>query len=282
MRCLKNALKFAAPHGIVLAYEKLRYRNAVEFDGAYANWSEAASGSEGYDAAHILEKVVSATKEVLAGNAVFERDSVLFREESPNYPLIAHLLAAAWGKSELDVLDFGGTLGSVFFQNRKFLTRFGRIAWRIVEQPHFVAAGRELFKNHDSLSFYDSIDEALAAGKPDIILFSSVLQYLPDYEALLKQIKTAGCPYVFMDRTLLFEDENAAHRFCIQHVSPEIYEATYPVQIFPKKKLAAIMAPEYELADKFLSYPDVCILKNPRAVCRYYGLIFRSKTAQKA
>ncbi|MBQ7206527.1 MAG: methyltransferase, TIGR04325 family [Lentisphaeria bacterium] len=282
MGVLKKVLRSVAPHGIVTSYEKLRSRNAVEFAGTYASWSEAAARSEGYDAAHILEKVISATREVLAGNAVFERDSILFREESPNYPLIAHLLAAAWGKRELDVLDFGGALGSVFFQNRRALSRFDRIAWRIVEQPHFVAAGRELFKDHGSVFFYGSVEQALAEGTPDVILFSSVLQYLPDYEVLLKKIKAAGCPHVFMDRTLLFEDENTAHRFCVQHVSPEIYEASYPVQIFPEKELTAIMAPEYGLADKFLSYPDVCVLKDPRAVCRYYGLIFESKGARKA
>jgi len=276
MRLLKDILKFLVPCGVLAAYRRLRRKKTVRYTGDYPDWQTASAHGEGYDAAHILEKVKAATQQVLAGNAVFERDSVLFREEDPNWPLLVNLLLAAEEKNTLDVLDFGGSLGSVFFQNRKYLARLARVSWRIVEQPHFVQAGRELFAGHESIGFHDTFEEALAAGKPDVILFSSVLQYIPGHAELLRKAKAAGCRYIFIDRLPLFADEGNAHRFCVQHVPEEIYKASYPIQIFQEKEILPLLSPEYRLADKFLSYPGDHILESPRAVCRYYGLIFRS------
>ena len=70
----------------------------------------------------ILDKVLAATLKVKQGQAVFERDSVLFDEIEYSWPLLAGLMwAAASNGGKLNVLDFGGALGSSYYQNRKFL-----------------------------------------------------------------------------------------------------------------------------------------------------------------
>ena len=104
----------------VRLFQKLRKKN-WEYSGVYSSWQEAEKNAGGYDAAEILEKVFSATQKVLAGEAVFERDSVLFYQEEYNIPLLKALFQIARQKGRLHVLDFGGALGSVFFQNGPLL-----------------------------------------------------------------------------------------------------------------------------------------------------------------
>lgn len=268
---MKNILKKFLPYGILALYRKLRYRPAVRYLGNYPDWNAAARVCRGYDAADILERVRKAVLEVLAGHAVFERDSVLFNHEEPNHPLLNAMLFAGHNRTHLRILDYGGGLGSVYFQNRKFLSCFKQISWRIVEQPHFVAAGLELFREHPSLSFYNSLEEAVKDWMPDLVLFSSVLQYLPDFQAVLHRAQACGCRYIFIDRCLCFKQETASHRYCAQQVSEAIYPASYPVQIFNRRELLEPLAAEYDLLDEFLSYPDEIHLEKPSATALYQG-----------
>ncbi len=245
--------------------------------GNYESLESAQKDAVGYDAANILEKVKEATKEVIAGNAVFERDSVLFFHEEPNYPLISSLLFAMHGKEELRLLDFGGSLGSVYFQNRKFLSCFRKISWEIVEQKHFTEAGRELLKDFPEIRFRQSVEEVFRNGKPDIALFSSVLQYLPDFQALLQKAMDAECDYILIDRTPVFT-ENEKRRYCIQHVSPNIYKGTYAVQIFGKNDFGNILNSRYQLLDDFLSYRLTIRLGISRDHAEYRGQLWKRKS----
>ena len=81
-----------------------RERNGVRYAGDFPDWKSAEQMGSGYQAADILEKVADATRQVLAGNAVFERDSRLFFQEEPNYPLAAQS-ANAGGRSKLVCLE---------------------------------------------------------------------------------------------------------------------------------------------------------------------------------
>ena len=279
MEWLRALIKLFLPYGVILLHRKKSCHAAVEYKGNYSSWEAAERDSEGYSSQEILDKVEKSTLEVLSGKAVFERDSVLFFHEEPNYPLISNMLMKMKNQKELKVLDYGGSLGSVYFQNRKYLSGFDKISWRIIEQPHFVKAGRKLFYEHPDISFFETVEEAMNGWKPDIALFSSVLQYLPDYAEIIRKIKTAGIRLILMDRTLLYSDDETqkGHRFCIQTVAPEIYAAGYPVQIFDQSEIYSLLEPEYTLFDKYLSYPDEVVLKKPEAYCRYYGMCFERK-----
>jgi len=75
----------------------------------------------------------------------------------------------------LNVLDFGGFLGSSYYKCRGFLTGVKTLRWNIIEQEKFVDCGKEMFENSE-LSFYYSIEECLESEKPQVALLSSVLQ----------------------------------------------------------------------------------------------------------
>src|SRR5205823_2837625 len=100
---------------------------------------------------------------------------------------LAALLRASVRKGSLSVLDFGGALGSSYFQCRKFLSPLRHLRWSVVEQAAQVACGRADFSN-DELVFYESVEACLKQETPDLLVLSSVLQYLPDPHKTLSEL----------------------------------------------------------------------------------------------
>ncbi|GHV55461.1 hypothetical protein FACS1894216_17850 [Synergistales bacterium] len=64
------------------------------WSGDYATWEDALLNSKGYDERSIFEKVLKASISVRDGEAVYERDSVLFDQIEYSWPLLAGLM---WG-----------------------------------------------------------------------------------------------------------------------------------------------------------------------------------------
>ena len=182
-----------------------------------------------YSEGCIVESVATAIEAVRSGSAVFERDGFLFDEKDYNYPVLTSLLYcfAALGRgSRIDVLDFGGSLGSTYFQNREVLAGLD-YAWSVVEQECFVTRGRGCVPE---ISFYYTIDEYLQSGKAkDVCLVSSVLQYLDDPLKWARRIFDVGFRYVLVDRTY-FNPLKGTH-IGIQYVASSIYNAQYPITL---------------------------------------------------
>jgi putative methyltransferase (TIGR04325 family) len=223
----------------------------ITFEGPFPSWDEAAKRSTGYDGAQILEKVLSATLMVKRGEAVFERDSVLFDDIQYSWPITAGLMwAAVQNGGRLSVLDFGGSLGTSYFQNRKFLERLDHVRWSIVEQPHFVEAGRQHIQD-EKLVFYPTITDCIVAEKPNVALLSSVLQYLPSPYVILEELVESGVEVILLDRTSFHTGHSDL--IAMQKVSQAIYPATYPFWIFSKEKLVNFLSIKFELVASTLS-----------------------------
>ena len=122
-------------------------KSGLYFEYSNRNWNDAQAMCSGYNQENILAKVYESSQKVLAGEAVFERDSVLFYEEDFQWPLSAGLfMSAAQHKGRLAVLDFGGSLGSVYFQHKKLFENLSNFEWNVVEQDHFVKLGIDKFQ----------------------------------------------------------------------------------------------------------------------------------------
>ena len=209
--------------------------------GEFSSWTDAEEalqrkGLQDYAADNILQTVWKAIQTVREGEAEFERDGVLFYKKDYNYPLLAALFysLASIGKSA-NILDFGGSLGSTYYQNRTLLSGLGmRVCWNIVEQEKFVELGcNEL----PEIQFYSSIEEFCKSGKTaDILLLSSVLQYFDEPYRYLERCIKAGFQYILVDRTFFNFDEDQ-DRIAVQYVSPEIYTAQYPVCLLSYNKV---------------------------------------------
>jgi putative methyltransferase (TIGR04325 family) len=247
-------------------------REATGFSGDYRGWDEARRASGGYDSDAILERVRDALLKVKSGEAVYERDSVLFDRVEYSWPLLAALLwVASRGGNRLNLIDFGGSLGSAYYQNRKFLEHLGELKWSIVEQERFVECGRSLFED-DHLRFYPDIDTCIGERNPDAILFSSVIQYLEKPYDLLREVQDKGFQYIIFDRTAFLK--HGEDRITVQIVPPEIYPASYPAWFFNQDKFLGFFAKEYELItdfDSFESFP----LEDQTAQNK--GFIFRKR-----
>jgi len=219
--------------------------------GDYATWAAALAESGGYDQEDILHKTSDALGKVKRGEAVYERDSVLFDKIEYAWPVLAGLMwVAARNDGRLNVLDVGGSPGSTYFQNRAFLDGLGPVRWNIVEQPRHVEVGRQEFQD-ERLRFHDTLEACLAETTPDVILLSSVLQYLEDPYALLDKLKASPCRYLIIDRTPFWE--GSFDRLCVQHVPASIYAASYPSWIFSTPRFHAILSLHWGVIAEFTS-----------------------------
>lgn len=216
------------------------FRVGMRYDGPFDRWDVAVQASGGYSTDLILERVVHATREVVAGRAAFERDSALFEAPQHRFSLLAGLLhAAALARGRLHVIDFGGALGSVYWQYRALLTGLPDLRWVVVEQPSFVEAGRCEFAG-GPLAFETDFDAAAAQLASPLILASSVLQYVREPETTLRLFAGCGAACLILDRTPISEEET--HNVCVQHVPREIYPASYPSWVFARKRLFGDLA----------------------------------------
>jgi len=252
------------------------YRNLsgkLYFSGNYNTWEEARREAGGYDSDAILNKVKEAVLKVKNGEAVYERDAVLFDEIQYSWPLLAGLLwVASRNDDRLNLVDFGGSLGSTYYQNIRFLDHLTMLRWSIVEQPKFVACGRQNFEN-EHLKFYPDLEGCMKDRHPDAILFSSAIQYLEKPYDLLADVMRRGFPYLLFDRTSFLEKGN--DRLTVQKVPPAIYPASYPAWFFNLERFRAFFERDYDLVAEFDSFESFR-LRDVSA--RNKGFIFHRRT----
>jgi putative methyltransferase (TIGR04325 family) len=220
---------------------------AITFRGDYASWAAARAASKGYDDAAIVTRAREAALKVRRGEAAMDRDGVAFERPEYAFAVIAALQRAV-RDGALRVLDFGGALGGSYRQFLAFGAAVPRLDWRVVEQPGMAAAGREGYADA-SLRFFDSTAGALRDGPPDVVLLSSVLQYLPEPYRVLEELGAIPGATLVLDRTPC--DEGARDLLCVQTVPPSIYPASYPCWIFSRARLEAALGARHVVRAAF-------------------------------
>ena len=234
-----------------LIYDKLR-RNPFRrygWFGNYRTWEEAKAVTKGYDAELILETVLKSTLKVNKGEYPYERDSVLFEQIQYDWPLLTGLLwVAAKNRGELNVLDYGGSLGSSYRQNKKFLDPLFSLRWNIIEQSNYVETGKKYIED-DSLRFFNTVQSCLESTKPNLILVSSVLNYINEPYKLLETLSSLRIPYMILERIPLIEAQT--DRLTIQRVSPKIYDASYPAWFFSKDKFLQFIQKDFQIHEMY-------------------------------
>lgn len=239
----RQTLKSLVPPIILDLFRHLNQKKSVRFLGAYSDWETAVKDSKGYDSKAILQQAVAKTQLVVSGKVAYERDGVVFKKPEYPYPLLAILLrATSENNNKLTVLDFGGSLGSTYHQCRSFLQGVLSLKWCVVEQSHFVSAGRANFTDK-VLSFHNSIVDCLEGNPPNVVLFSGVLQYLPEPFAVLQQVIKSNVDYIVIDRNPFLVKGGAV--LSIQKVPKSIIETSYPVWLFNEQEFKQVFAEKY-------------------------------------
>lgn len=239
---LKQSLRLLLPPIVANAY-LARFR-AVRYVGNYSSWQEAKARSSGYDAPNIIMQVAAAARKARDGEVAFERDGVTFDEPSYNWPLLACFFREAHRHGgALRVLDYGGSLASIYFQHRRWFRGLD-VKWAVVEQTGFVDIGRREFASGE-LSFHEKIEDAIRAIQPTVALFSGVLAWLEHPQVPLGEIVEAGIPAIIIDRTPLSPLDHDVVK--VQHVPPSIYRASYPCWFLSRRRFMEAFESRYRL-----------------------------------
>lgn len=230
---MKKIIKALLPP-IVFDFIKKVYKKKYGWLGEYDSYEEVEKLSKGYNQDNIINTVKNSLLRVKNNQAVYERDSVVFEKIHYSWALLSGLMYVTLkSHNKLDIIDFGGSLGSTYYQNRVFLDRLEHVSWNIVEQEQFVNIGRKEFEDA-RLKFYYSVEEAKQNNKNiNVILLSSVLQYISSPYELLDEMLQHDFKYILFDRTAFSKNKK---RVTLQVVPPHIYEASYPCWFFDERE----------------------------------------------
>jgi putative methyltransferase (TIGR04325 family) len=175
------------------------------------------------------------------------------------------------------VLDFGGAAGYHFFISKYFFSGIRKFDWRVVETSEMVHEGR-CSNDNSELKFFDSLPEALGNDfKPQLVLASSVLQYMPDPLAQLRKLTELSAEYIYISRTPMSTDgkkqifiqssllsENGPGSMPLGHADKTIH---YPATLLPFQEFEAELSKLYTV-----------ILKIDETENSVFENIFPSKT----
>ncbi len=240
---------------IVFNYLKKLFKKRW-ISGDYKDWTEASKCSSGYEIDLILSEVLDSTLRAIREGG-YERDGVYFSSGEYSWPaLFGVFLGAVQSPGRVGVLDFGGALGGLYLQNKKILDLIPSLNWNIVEQHHYIRAANENIKLNN-LNFYYSVAECLLFSRPNVVLLSSVLQYLENFELIFDEISYPEAKFLIIDRTPFCSGQG--HNIKVQYVPKSIYDASYPIRVFSKEALLSKLAGTWELLASGMSPEGVVI-----------------------
>ncbi len=108
-------------------------------------------------------------------------------------PVVAMMLGT---KNKLRILDFGGGLGIGYLTLIESIPNYDKcIKFTIVEIPEICDIGRKLFLKERELTFLDLLPYQ---DKFDLLYSASALQYIEDYQQVLKLFSGYGAEYIIL------------------------------------------------------------------------------------
>jgi putative methyltransferase (TIGR04325 family) len=215
------------------------------FVGNYRTWADARAAADDSAGSATLERVIAAARSVRITPGAWDRDGVVFRQPAFHAPLVdAMQRIAGEEKRMLCVIEFGGGLGSTWWQHRAAFDR-ADIDWRVVEVPALVEVGRREF-SAPPLSFHATLEDAFLDRRPNVVLFSSVLQYVEAPHSLLQAVAGRAVRHVILDRVGF--TNRGRDRIALQHTPPSLGGGASACWLFDYQTLVAAVGPGYECA----------------------------------
>lgn len=223
----------------------------LRLKGSYESYQEALCFSSGYDQPTIVDKVAKGVEHVLQGTSLYERDGTTFNDR-PKELDIYSLLKQHIQDTDI-IVDFGGGLGGLYINFPEIFPPSSRYV--VVECHQMASKGRTLASKYRlPIEFYDS--SPTFDLKSDIIIFSSVLQYVPDPWKVLTQWVSLHKPrLILIDRTV-FSDTADSSNWSLQD-NGDYYDhpVSYPIHLLSFERLVAELH-GYRLQKKWLNRFD--------------------------
>jgi len=244
---IKNFIKNILPKKIINIFYEYKY-STVKYFGPYSRWQDAEANSTGWSDKRILEKVKKNIIVSIKNPNIYERDGELLNDGQ--YPKkIVDFLNLNLAEND-EIIDFGGSLGSLYFQIRSKLN-IKKINWIIIEQNNFVNASKEIIKSDELFFFNDYLD--LKNFNPSILILSSVLQYLKNPKEILKNlIENNNIKHIIVDRIVL--SDSKTDKIYIQKNPRKYFKTSYPIRIFSGSELFKDYFLNFRLIHKSPSY----------------------------
>jgi putative methyltransferase (TIGR04325 family) len=247
---------------------EVRWRLSSHFDGDYATWAEAKKHCSGFDPSRALPRILKATRAVVNGSAAAEQNGVLRDHVDYSWPTLAAFMWVAGQDSRLRLVDFGGSLGTTYRQNARFLRSLKDVQWAVVEQPELVLAGKREFED-GRLQFFHELESAFTAIQANVVFLSNALQYLEKPYEMLNRAFKLGARYVVLDRTPVIEGDK--DRLTRQVHANQADAGSQPAWFFSHQRLFAHVQERYELVAEFESPERVNVPS------RFVGALFARK-----
>ena len=208
-------------------------KNKFFFKGPFNTWKDALINSEGYHSSKIIDKLFISAMKVKNKKFAYERDTVLFSQPSYNWMLLYNIFKYFNNYRNFNLIDFGGSLGSTYFQHKLFLNSFKTMKWNIIEQSKISKIGNKFFSNKN-LKFFNNLEPAIKKNKSKFIILNNVLQYIENPSYIIDILSKYKGMTIIIDN-IIFTEKNK-DIIIVQKTPKRIYEATYPLRIFSKSK----------------------------------------------
>lgn len=250
----------------MIGFFKKIIRKKIYFSGPFKNWEIAEARSTGYDSDEIFQKVKNSALFIKKNKKGHERDSIIsYDTDYDQYILKLFDFYSDKNNKTVKILDFGGSIGSLYFKYKKKLKN--KFLWSIIEQKKFVDEGKKNFQNEE-LNFFYNLNEYFNLHNPDIILASSSLQYLKNYKEVLQKIINSNARHIIILKTPFskkYKDE-----IYIQKPLKHIYKSTYPCWIFSHTNFVNKFLYQFDLDEKKITQPEFFQIS-------YLNLYFKNK-----
>lgn len=194
----------------------------------------AACGGEGYHSEAIAAQTLN---DALALRTLCARDRVTC-DARTRQVLAAMLIPFAQRRdpAAFRVLDFGGGLGGLYDQVRRFVPEDLAVTWDVVETAPTAKVGAERLETAE-LRFWSDL-AGLAERPYDLVIASSSLQYTPAPEAAFATLGRLDAPFFLLNRLSLFP--GTEDRLTVQKVLPRLYHASYPAWFLGEERWSRI------------------------------------------
>ena len=208
-----------------------------KYEGVYHDWDSALNNSKSYQSDETLNQIKNSA---LIGyqNDKFFRDGTVFEKYEFSSELNILLLNLSIQKNldkKIVICDFGGGLGTLYFQFRKYCQLFNiniNYEWNILEQDDLAIYGNENIVSKN-LNFFRSSKTDLEKIQADLVIFSSVLNFVQNPYIIINRLKKIKPKYIFIDRTAFWDGKYDV--ITILEANKKI-KGSYPSHIFSLKE----------------------------------------------
>lgn len=162
------------------------------WEGIYPSHREVPSSGSQFDGDVWIQKTRKYTHGILAASKEQGTIPTQVTGEHMLLPLLAALVCKE-SNGEISVLDFGGGMGIAYVHIVSSLVNCRSVTYHVIEREGVCEAAARLFEKDKNIHFLSKIPSDLP--NLDIVYMSSALQYVEDYQSLLKKLTSLGAKY---------------------------------------------------------------------------------------